>query len=454
MQNLVDVDVIPQTTLGLRPERLAWGVVLTSFAIFCAICIGVTIGSYAFLFQSSVPMSTQLVVGQGTAVITGTDLIPVAEQANRDITNTTAIVSTDSQSQTTISFREPANVGSGRLVAAVTLKRSTTLSLRRAQLPRFEWSNARYEMALEGFSGELEILVTDAPGSRFFLSIRTLQGVLIYITGSGRYTLIASETGVEVINQEGQVALVSPDFRVTRSIPNGERGVLRVGSTQVDLFPSYTDLLVNSNFESGTNDNIGMPLAWRCSNVQDDLPAGNWDFDVFDVLDGRRAMRFVRADNASSHGETRCFQGLPGSGEFGHDVSGYDYLALHVTMFIDYQSLANCGTDGSECPLMVRMDYLDVDGNDRVFLQGFYSGAIDTSYPTRCTTCGWQYLEHFRINEKAWYTYDSGNLLVLLPDDRIPGAILSVQFYTSGHQYDVYISEVSLRASTTNAAPG
>jgi hypothetical protein len=44
----------------------------------------------------------------------------------------------------------------------------------------------------------------------------------------------------------------------------------------------------------------------------------------------------------------------------------------------------------------------------------------------------------------VWYTYDSGNWFNLLPPGKRPVAISNVQFYASGHQYDVYVGEVAL----------
>ncbi len=54
--------------------------------------------------------------------------------------------------------------------------------------------------------------------------------------------------------------------------------------------------------------------------------------------------------------------------------------------------------------------------------------------------------EHDRINEKSWFTYESGNLFALLGPSQVPRSILNVQFYASGHQYDVSLGEISLLA--------
>jgi hypothetical protein len=60
--------------------------------------------------------------------------------------------------------------------------------------------------------------------------------------------------------------------------------------------------------------------------------------------------------------------------------------------------------------------------------------------------------EHERINDNTWFTYDSGNLLNLLtsPEQRAelgPVTLIDLRVYSSGHQYDVDISDVALIAS-------
>ncbi|HLU10037.1 MAG TPA: hypothetical protein VK003_10260, partial [Oceanobacillus sp.] len=59
-----------------KAQRLAWTVLLVSFAIFCVICVASGIGVHYFLFRSTVPMLTELTVGRGTAIVTHPDLSP------------------------------------------------------------------------------------------------------------------------------------------------------------------------------------------------------------------------------------------------------------------------------------------------------------------------------------------------------------------------------------------
>ena len=78
------------------------------------------------------------------------------------------------------------------------------------------------------------------------------------------------------------------------------------------------------------------------------------------------------------------------------------------------------------------------------WFHGFYA-AIDPNrnYPYSCTSCNEQ---HERITQGVWYTYESHNLFGMFAPEARPVSILNLRFSASGHQYDVYVSEVALIA--------
>jgi hypothetical protein len=172
-------------------------------------------------------------------------------------------------------------------------------------------------------------------------------------------------------------------------------------------------------------------------------PAGK---AIADMLDGRPVLRFLRDNDATSHGETGCLRSWSREGQ---NVESFNYLSLRATFKINYQSLSACGQDGSECPLMLIVEYRDKHDVNRRWIHGFYYFVDpDRNFPLQCNSC---LQVHEQINEKTWFTYDSGNLLNLLanPDqlaEERPVSIIDVQFKSSGHQYDVTVGDVSLFA--------
>ncbi len=436
--------------MPLHPERVAWGILLIAFAIFCTLCVFTTIGVHYFLFGSTVPMDAQLQVGKGTVVVVGSDSTESAERAQRPLSLSSRI-STDSLAQATLSFHDPYEGGS--LIASVTVKGSTSFQLRDAARPRFEWNADSYTVTLANFEGELDVFVLRSESAdrntQVQLNVWTSTGHLIQITHSGRYIISASPRRVTVINQEGQATVISPDRQHTRSIPEGQQGVVDIANapSMIDLRAAYVDLLSNSTFEEvfETRPVFGevrqLAVSWACDPGARYEPPGAYSV-VF--VDGRPALHLLRADNATSHGATLCQQ-RPSS-EIG-DVSNYTFLMLRATFFIAGHSLSGCGFDASECPIMFRIDYEDINGRSQRWYQGFYtSNDTQLGYPLSCNSCT---REHQQINAGMWYTFESDNLFAVLPPEQQPRVIISVNVYASGHQYDAYISEMSLFAGQT-----
>jgi hypothetical protein len=427
-----------------RSQRLAWGVLLLSFAVFCVLCLFATLGVHYFFFQSRVAMPSLLVVSRGTAGLTESDLIEQVVRRGREIYNR-AIISTDALSQATISFID--HYEDSRLVASVTLRSRSSLDLERIERPRFNWSTERYVIELGGFSGDVMVSVGDRLGRDLLLSLETEQGTVIRLSPGGRYNLSANADQTQVISLRGTASITTPD-RQSFAVLDGQRALLDHASEQMVFSAGYQDLIVTDGFSS---DNVvdmtasAPPLSnavWRCRSAQISSPEGAFGLER---IDGRSAMRMWRGGGANSHGETFCIQNLGLTAQEGLDVSMFDSLIWRVTFKVVSQSLGTCGSQGSECPFTLRMDYIPTSGERAIsWYHGFYvTPSAQFEYPLRCDSCT---QDHQNINENAWYTYDSGNLFTLIPEGQRPKSILNVRFYASGHEYDVYVEDVSLLA--------
>jgi hypothetical protein len=426
-------------TRQIEPHRLAWGVLLLSFAIFCLIAATVIVGIDYFLFQSTVPVRSTLSLGRGSVGIT--DLSNPIQQVGRNDTFLTGgmAISTDPQSQGTIRFTDPAD--DFRLIASVTLHQSSNLILRQASRPRFEWSRTRHIIDLQNVSGRVSVDVPKSAPGNLLINMETMAGAIINLEGSGHYIINATDEQVTVHNRGGNATFIPPDLRQGHSIPNDGLGIIQYSDNSVQQTQGLVNLLRDSKFESLTDAQGGEQPSWVCGNDPDDRPAGQ--FNRLSA-EGVKLLQFLRGDGATTHGRTSCVQSF---GQTGMDIRSlnYNYLSLRTTFFIASQSLSACGIDGSECPLMLRMDYIDEQGEAQRWYHGFYAREADPrlNYPLRCSTC---LQDHDLINEKAWYTYDSPNLLKLFQAEPPPASIVSVWFYASGHEYDVRISEFSLLA--------
>lgn len=417
------------------PHRLAWGVLLAAFAIFCTIAIIAIAGIHYFLFQSAVPIKSRLSLGRGTVGIM--ELANSIEQVGRngDALVTGMVISTDPQSQGTIQFLDPQAADS--LVAAVTLHNGSVLTLRQAARPRFEWSQTRHVIELGTVSGRLSVTIPPFPGRDVLVNVETGSGAIVNLEGEGRYMINASSDQLSVINREGTATFIPPDLRQGHSIPADRQGIIHYEDNSVEQKPGYVNLVKDSGFQTLNGGQLDLQ-AWVCGNDPSDNPAGSYEFID---MNGLLPLRFIRADDATTHGRTSCVQSF---GQGGVDITAldYNYLGVRATLNVESQSLNACGSDGSECPLMLRMDYIDDMGKGQRWFHGFYAREADpqSNYRQRCASC---VQDHDLINQGAWYTYESPNLLTLL-EETPPVSIVSIWFYASGHQWDVRIAEVAL----------
>lgn len=448
-------------------EHLAWGVIWVAFAAFCIVFAAGAVGVYYFLFNSTVPVQTQLRVSRGTLGVTGTDLLELVVRDTRYLLPGDAVnVPADSQA---VLYLDDTRLGD-RFVAAITMRTDSNITFSEASRPRFDWGTESYRVQLSDVRGEFDVLISNGLGRGVSIELQTTDGDTLYLVEAGRYLISARGDALEVANIDGAALLVADDRANTRSIPAGQRGILRLASNQIDSRPGYINLVGDDSFDEDTvftNDTnvIAEPLAgltnWVCADPPHDPPRGVSNFERFD---GRAAIHILRAENATTHGETRCTQRF-GPGALGVDISGYTYLALRATFRIDGQSLAVCGVVASECPLMFNMQYVPAgvsveviperDPNDfgaiispltespaRNWYKGFYiAPAGERPSPLRCDSCA---QEHSFIRSGEWFTYDSGNLLTSIPEAQRPRYLLNVSFYASGHEYDVYVSDLML----------
>jgi hypothetical protein len=418
-------------------------VLLLAFATFCLLCLVVGLGAQYFFFQSTIPLPSLITVSRGTAGLTEADQVEQVVRRGRELYNR-ARVSTDGVSQTTISFIDRAD--DGKLVASVTMRTNSSLDLERVERPRFNWSVEDYHIDLSDVTGDLSIRINPDLGRGLRFVLDTPGGARVVIERAGRYTVNAGTEQLQVVNFDGAATLIAPS-NVVQPIPIGERGVLHYADSTLTLLPGYVDLIVGDGFAQ-TNvidmDGEGEMLersVWRCRSTQIGLPAGQF---TLGMVDGRSSLRLIRDGGADSHGETFCIQNLGVTGQNGLDVSMYDYLAWRAMFKIMSHSLGTCGVDGSECPITLRMDYIPVVGDPISWYHGFYAfPSTQAEFPQRCNSCA---QDHQIINDNAWYSYDSGNLFALIPPDQRPKAILNVRFYASGHEYDVFVNDVSLLA--------
>jgi hypothetical protein len=460
MSNIIITDEDTSIEVRIPPERMAWGILLLAFTAFCLILASSILLVNYFLFQSSLSLESSLKVGRGTARISASTQPIQAETGQRYLSNEMT-VSTDAQdpwSQSVITFNDHSLLTYP--IANITLMNDTTLHLKRANRPRFSWSTTIYEISIQDFMGELEIHIHDELPRPINMVITSASGDEVIINRSGRYTVSASNAQLTLVTHRGEAIVLSSDSLIVSSIPAGQQALLDNQTGSLIREPSPINLLSNSQLQVFDPDSQSQPQnltsspphGWVCTNgPTNNLPLGNYLEDY--APDGRLAFRMIRT-NADTNGYTRCQQNF---GEDGLDLTAYDSLILQAVFYVNYQSLKGCGQEGSECPMMFRIHYKlfpsDDDDDTIDWIHGVYTVPLtqfeeQQGWKRQCSTC---LQSHVSIQDHTWYIYESGNLFDVIPDGRRPGVITQVEFFAEGHQYDVFIDELSLLARVADS---
>lgn len=131
--------------------------------------------------------------------------------------------------------------------------------------------------------------------------------------------------------------------------------------------------------------------------------------------------------------------------EINQDIRGAQSLRIRARIRVDMQTLAVCGSNATECPIMILVYITDSNINaPREWLQGFYTKP-GTDEPF-CAVCrDWNPKQIQVPQANIWYDYESEDLLPLLRERGFePSAIRSVEINASGHTYNAAIDDIAI----------
>jgi hypothetical protein len=402
-----------------NPERLAWTVVLVSLFMCIGLAVSVPLAVGSIVNDSSETVVITLDVQQGTALLQragSTDKIGVTTSFPNVPEG--ASIRADETVQALLTIRSPHD---NSILETVQIYGSTDLEIVRARAPRFQMSTRPYQLDLSTNIGRVRVNVAGNGGRPIEATLTTPQAHAALHEGSYAFEVSNDETQVTV--RDGS-ALVSAQGVVQEVTPPG-RTVVKLNGPPSGVLSPERNLVTNGNFR--------LPLegTWEIYN---DLQNSREQPGTVTIqtVGGQRSAVFER--QGEYHAETGMRQNI------NKNVRDFASLRLHFIVRVFEQDVPVCGQAGSECPMMVRLDYKDQDGTDRSFLQGFYAQPDGSgANPTYNTTSGSRN-EHQRILSNRSFTYDSVNLM----DTLKPAQITTITFYASGHSYRSSVTEVEL----------
>jgi hypothetical protein len=422
--------------MGSNPQRLAWITLFGALAVFCLLCVSTVVFARWLVFDSPTQLNVVLKVGRNTVSLSEPDSSDEKAKRGTATIGQHDTLSTDNVSQGYLEFSDPY---SGQIIATVTLRNDSVLTLQNASRPRFSLSDNPYAIHLKDLNGRVEVWVTDDLDRELRLDVEAALGIMR--VGEPGHFLIDSTPGYLIVTVlDGSATLLRHD-REARHLAASNKGIIRLDTPGIEVSQGPVDLVA---IDRSTEDwRANWACAFTPSPQAPNAPSGAHEF-IMD--DGRPTIHIQRLQPDPGPGRTGCVRWL--AGDEGLDVSQYSDLYLRVGMKVLHQQLSACGEQGSECPVMLHMLYLDQADTQREWYHGFYTDYTPNVGRTRCGSC---LEEHERINKDAWYTYESANLFTLLPEGLRPSSIIALEFYAEGHQYDVMLNEVSLLANQSDS---
>ena len=410
-------------------ERLAWTVLFISFALFLALLFGLPFGLYQWVQRATLPPHMALQVLEGAAQIEPPEDTPrlVLPEDEPIKIRPGTIVFNDADAETLLTIHSPDEM---HTLGTVQIYPSTRLEVSLAKSPRYGLSKAPHRLEVSVLAGRARLsLARDANGGRAIdFRCRTPHAQFL-LWEAGSYALDVNEQQAQITVREGTASIISGGEQL--ELQARQRGIVGVDGKPFGPLSPERDLITNGHFRQP------LEQGWQ---IRTDAADGSQSAGEVKVesIGGRDVVQLSRV--GIGHAETGIVQLI------NENINGYPSLHLHLSAQLDSQSLGVCGAVGSECPLMLRIDYEDAAGSPRQWVQGFYYW-VDPAVanPTLCETCPPPRQKHEQHNQGVQFFYDSPNLVALLAQNgRAPTTIVSIAVYASGHSYNVWVGEIEL----------
>jgi hypothetical protein len=227
---------------------------------------------------------------------------------------------------------------------------------------------------------------------------------------------------VAVLRGEAEVATAAGQ----RTLQANQQSIITADGEIGEVTGAVRELIRNGDFSRHLADWI----EYQESGDDGGSVAGVIERVPVETPDGRQvAIEFSRGSEHDDHWETGLQQRI------GQSVRIYSSLSFTADIRIDAQQPPGGGRDLTEFPLIIKINYIDVQGQPREWWHGFFvledpGAPIPPERATRVARGEWERIQ-----------LDLRNLTPL------PTQISSVLVYSSGHSYRSFVTNLSLTSS-------
>ena len=388
----------------VRPETLAWLVLFLSFATLCIIVAAGFVTVRGYLETASDAQTARVAVISGTLLVQAPGQRDWVSMGSDTPLKPGSHLRTDRASEAFLTFFE---------YSTLRVYGDTEVEVLRLDSSRF--GPRREFVELDVQRGKVHIGVAPEIDGRKSVRLVSANGEFGLEDGSysvdvnaDRTQLRVGERGRAEVRSEGASFVLYPEQRIDLG------PAMMVGPTG-----AREDLLQNGGFAEGFK-------GWSIGNSLG-FPEGADILaqEALTIDEGRVAVRFARGGSKGTHIESYLYQ------EIGRDVADFTELYLSLDVKLLQQSLSGGGYQGTEYPIIVRVNYRSAAG-DGLVVYGFYYENT-TNNRTDFGTL---------VPRGVWASYTTPvNMMSLVPR---PQRILSVQVGAAGWDFESMAANVRL----------
>lgn len=409
-------------------QRLAWAVLVSSFLICMLISVAIPVSVNAIIQNTTQGLLANVQANQGTLGIddaSGVRRAVIVGDTEELIEANTTIL-TDATATGIVLLSTPVDES---LLSRINIGSNSTLRLVEASAPRFSWSDEERIVDLDLQSGRVRVTLLETQTRPTAMYITTPQGE-ITIREPGQYSVIVTNEATQVAVQEGALGVSASDS--TLLLEPSERAEIPTGSVPRGPLDPERNLMRNGDFEQGFDH--WSEYTWKVELA--DQPSGKTEIRE---VDGEATLHFERV--GIGHADARVLQSV------NQDVIGYDSLRVLLTLRVLEQSLGVCGVQGSECPLFIRINYIDENGANQIWQHGFFAtgNVDDNATPGACISCAVVQGNHERVPQGQDYFFEVDLREELARQGALPPRrIESISLIASGHSFATEVIDVAM----------
>jgi hypothetical protein len=413
------------------PQRLAWLIMLASILTCCALAVGVPAAGMSFINSSTyvAPIDVKLQAGRTftfSPPATEADA-RVVDQSGRTLEEgSTIVVDSSLPSQAFLSISEADGITD--TLMTMQLYSGARVRIERARVPRFDIATAPIEIDITLLDGRVQIQNTQ-PADKRPLQLTVTSDQMTAVLPLGEYSFEVTTDETSVFVRKGIAQITSANKTETFNIDANQRTVVHKGEKIVPGAPPR-DLIRDGHFQQ--------PIGQDWVPSSEVYVPGDVTGTVELVGSGENtALLLDRPGLGLNWGRTGVKQIINAN------VSGRSSLQLQLNFTILFQELKVCGSQGSECPLMVRINYTTKDGSIEEWTQGFYADGTPQmpDLPDFIVQAAEPHTKHIAVRLGSAEPYESPNLMDTLQDVQ---NINWIQLYAEGHGLETQINSVQL----------